>query len=144
MRVRIKCISELGRTYIFDPNERANVRNVVDDMFGSTCVFIYRQIGPVSSRMRETLSRWKYERSRDLFPLTEVKTTRIALKIVSVPVVNAIYKVLFYVFVHSYRKLKVVAWTVKRISNYNMHWDRSSEYEHRSDRQQWVTLGTRK
>jgi len=37
------------RTYIFDPNERANVRNVVVGMFGSACVFIYRQIRPVRS-----------------------------------------------------------------------------------------------
>lgn len=49
MRVRIKYISELGRTYIFDPNERANVRNVVVGIFGSTCVFIYRQIRQVRS-----------------------------------------------------------------------------------------------
>jgi hypothetical protein len=86
MRIRI---NSYRRTYIFDPNERANVRNVVAGMLGSACVFIYRQIRPVRSSVRcENHERDEMnERSRDLFPLTEVNTTiRFALKIVGVPV----------------------------------------------------------
>ena len=88
---------------IFDPNERANVRNVVVGMLGSACAFIYRQIRPVRSPVlgcekhdRDEMN----ERPRDVFPLTEVNTTnRIALKIVGVPVAKTICKVHFRVTV---------------------------------------------
>jgi len=79
------------RTYIFDPNERAKLRNVVVDMFGSACVFIYRQIRQVWSPVGCENHDRDEKRSHDLFPLAEVNTTVTRIKF-GLPVANCDFK----------------------------------------------------